>query len=158
MSASLTDISFVDESVLKDHFLAELARFGYVVIAEDETGLKGYHKRWVRDDAEYAMRAEEAKEAFKGVIFREIIRRGVVGNKRKRFHKGNQIIDPETGEQYVEFEQSDRLLLALAAALAEQPYRSVASLIAKLQKQAADQVKENVERSPEKTTRRPSRK
>jgi len=113
---SLHDISFVDESALQDYFLAELGRVGFIPIAEERTGLKGYNKRWAKDDPSYAARVKDAEDSFRGVIIAEMIRRGVVGNRRKKFHKDEPIIDPETGEQYVEYEQSDRLLLALAAA------------------------------------------
>lgn len=112
---SLANISFVSESDLKDYFLSVLAGVGYVVIAEERTGLKGRHRRWAKEDADYAARAEEAKDQFNGVIVGEMVRRGIKGVARKKFHKDDPIIDPETGEQYVEHEYSDRLLLALAS-------------------------------------------
>lgn len=113
---SLTDLSFVDESTLKDFFIAELEQAGYVFIAEDRNpGLKGYHKRWAASDPDYAARANEAMNRFKGVIIAEMIRRGIHGVRRKKFFKGKPINDPETKKQYVEHEYSDKLLLALAA-------------------------------------------
>jgi hypothetical protein len=113
---SLSNISFVSEDDLKDYFLSVLAGVGYVVIAEERTGLKGRHKRWAREDAEYAARADEARDQFNGVIVGEMIRRGINGVARKKFTgKGFPVIDDETKKQYVEHEYSDRLLLALAS-------------------------------------------
>lgn len=54
----------------------------------------------------------------------ELARRAIEGTIRKKFDaRGNPIIDPETGQQYVEREYHDTLLIFLLKALKPEVYR-----------------------------------
>lgn len=56
-------------------------------------------------------------------IEEEAIRRATSGVPRKKFFKGEPIIDPETGRQYVEYVQSDYLMGRLLEACKPSKYR-----------------------------------
>ena len=57
------------------------------------------------------------------VLEAEARRRAVTGVRRLKFDKGQAIIDPETGEPYVELDYSDVLLIFLLKARAPEKYR-----------------------------------
>lgn len=107
-------------------FLAVYERFGSVGQSARAIGINiGRHYRWITD-SDYAQRFADAKEKFIGRLEREAIRRAVNGIARKKFHKDEPVIDPETGKQYIEYEYSDRLLEMLLKANAPAKYRPVA--------------------------------
>ena len=58
----------------------------------------------------------------------EARRRAVEGLRRLRFDKGVPIIDPETGEPYIEHEYSDLLLIFLMKGAMPEKYRERASI------------------------------
>lgn len=67
-----------------------------------------------RDDKQFQERFEDSLKSGALLLEAEAIRRASEGLIRKKFTKaGAPIIDPETGEQYVEHEYSDSLLLAM---------------------------------------------
>jgi len=113
-------------AAMKRAFLAVFTRFGSVGLAARSVGIGMHrHYRWLRIDGEYARKFEMAKEVFVGTLEKEALRRAVKGVPRKKFYKGDPIIDEETGLQYVEHEFSDQLLMFLMKANAPQKYRPV---------------------------------
>jgi hypothetical protein len=58
--------------------------------------------RWRDADREFASAWETSQEIGTDALEDEAIRRAVEGTARKKFYKGQPIIDPETGEQYFE--------------------------------------------------------
>lgn len=71
---------------------------------------------WVRrkNDPEFKARFETSLKVGALLLETEAIRRARDGLQRKKFTRnGEPIMDPATGEQYVEHEYSDMLLLAL---------------------------------------------
>lgn len=81
------------------------------------------HKYWMKHDPEYAKVFTEARENAVDALEDEAYRRAVDGMERKKFHNGEPIIDPVTGEQYVEREYSDKLLELLLKANFPAKYR-----------------------------------
>lgn len=51
------------------------------------------------------------------------INRGTIGLPRKKFYKDKPVIDPKTGQQYVEDEPSDTLLMFMLNGNAPEKYR-----------------------------------
>lgn len=118
---SLADISFVDQSALRDIFIDELRAVGFRAIAEQRLGLSGCCRKWIEEcGMEFERRVYDAEMAFNGVIVAEMIRRGVHGVPRKKFYKGETIctLNETSGkhEPYIEHEYSDSLLQSLAQA------------------------------------------
>ncbi len=112
---------------MKRSFLAVFERLGSAGLTARSLGISlSRHYRWLANDATYAAKWREAQEVFVGRLEREAYRRAVKGVERKKFHKDEPIIDPETGQQYVEREYSDQLLMFLMKANAPQKYRPVA--------------------------------
>ncbi len=78
------------------------------------------HGYWIESDPAYPERFQAAQDAANEVLEAEARRRAVDGMERMKFYKGEPILDPRTGEPYIEHEYSDRLLeLALKAHLPE---------------------------------------
>jgi len=71
------------------------------------------HYVWLHDDEDYASRAQEAWESYTDRLEEEARRRAIDGVKRFKFHKGDPITHPETGEPYFEHYHSDTLLIFL---------------------------------------------
>jgi hypothetical protein len=71
---------------------------------------------WRKAIPGFAEAWDDAKEMGTDALEDEAIRRAHQGLARKKFYKGVPIIDPETGEQYVEREYSDNLLMFMLKA------------------------------------------
>ena len=86
---------------------------------DDET-----HYNWLRKDPEYVKRFEEAERKSIKAMEAEGRRRAIEGVRRLKFDKsGAPIIDPETGQPYVEHAYSDTLLIFLLKGAAPEKYR-----------------------------------
>ena len=76
--------------------------------------------RWEKD-SRFRRRAKRTYQLHVEGIVREAYRRAVVGNPRLKFHKGEpiKVKNPETGEleNYIEYKQSDKLLVELLGVL-----------------------------------------
>jgi hypothetical protein len=114
----------------KEIFLAELAKTGNISAsckAADLARMTAYDHR----AADEAFRAawDEAIDIYIDSLEREADRRAVEGCTKKKFLKnGEPVIDPETGEQYVEREYSDTLLIFRLKALKPDKYRENQSI------------------------------
>jgi len=80
----------------------------------DRNRLRAQHRLWYDSDDNYRAKFDEVEEAAFERTLRAIRKRGIEGVVRKKFHRGDPLLDPETGEQYEEREFSDSLLLAYA--------------------------------------------
>lgn len=81
---------------------------------------------WIRrkNDPAFASRFETSLKVGALLLEAEAIRRAKDGLMRKKFTRdGTPIIDPATGEQYVEHEYSDMLLLAVLRRHFPEQYR-----------------------------------
>jgi len=71
------------------------------------------HYRWMAANEDYrdaiAVAEEAAWDGFLGVA----VDRALRGVRRLRFYRGKPVIDPSTGEPYVEIEYDNRLLIVL---------------------------------------------
>jgi len=113
-----------DES-WKPRFLRLLRDTANVTLSADGAGIGRswvYEERW-RDEsfaAEWDGALEEATDALEF----EARRRAIKGITRKKFtSQGAPVVDPETGDQYVEYEYSDTLLICLLNAHRPEKYR-----------------------------------
>jgi hypothetical protein len=68
------------------------------------------HYNWLEDSDEYTRSFEDAKRDAGELLEQEARRRAVEGTIRFKFHKGEPIIDPRTGQPYMELDYSDSLL------------------------------------------------
>src|SRR5687767_9183279 len=88
----------------KTLFLSNLARMGIVKLAAEAAGISrraAYDHR--KSDKDFAARWDEAIQDAADVLEAEAHRRAVEGLVQKKFTKaGAPIIDPDTGQQYVE--------------------------------------------------------
>lgn len=71
---------------------------------------------WRDHDKEFADKLEEVGKAANELLIGEARRRAYQGVLRKKFEKGQPLIDPATGEQYMEREYSDTLMMFLIKA------------------------------------------
>lgn len=78
---------------------------------------------WRRGQPAFAAALIEAREWFTEEMEFEADRRARDGVRRLKFHLGEPIIDPATGEPYVEHEYSDNLLMFRLKALRPEVYR-----------------------------------
>lgn len=109
---------------LKSEFLSEFARTGNISVACQRTGTaRATAYAWRAQDADFAAAWLEAELQATEVLEEEARRRASDGLIRKKFDKGKPIIDLETGEQYVEREYSDTLLIFLLKARNPEKYR-----------------------------------
>lgn len=100
-------------------FLKALARTGVVLRACEAAKIKSRHHVYDLAKADPAFQAawDEAREDASDRLEEEATRRAVEGVTRKKFTaRGVPVIDPATGEQYVEYEYSDGLLTQLLKA------------------------------------------
>lgn len=74
------------------------------------------HYYWLQDDPEYVEAFADAQAEAIDNLQGEAHRRAVEGVRRMRFHQGKPIIDPQTGQPYIEHEYSDALLIFLLKA------------------------------------------
>ena len=102
-------------------FLAAYSVGGMIGRAATAAGCdRNAHYYWLANDPDYPAKFLEAQAAANEVLEAEARRRAVAGTERMKFYKGEPIIDPRTGEPYIEHEYSDRLLeLAMKAHLPE---------------------------------------
>lgn len=105
-------------------FLACLARTYRISDAVRAAGIS-YERPfvWSKKSPAFKAAVSRAKRMAVEAVESEAVRRAVIGVKKKRFYKGDPIIDPETGEQYVEFVQSDYLMARLLEATKPNKYR-----------------------------------
>jgi hypothetical protein len=67
---------------------------------------------WRENDPDFVEAEQVAMSNFADRLEREAVRRAVRGIRKKKFTgKGEAVIDPDTGEQYIEREFSDTLLI-----------------------------------------------
>ena len=106
-------------------FLSALAR-GWSV--SKAASIAGYND----NTAVYTMRDKDESfaKAWDAAIDRgtqyledEVLRRATDGEPRKKFNNGAPVIDPATGEQYVEYEKSDVLAMFLLKGRNPRKYR-----------------------------------
>jgi len=82
------------------------------------------HYDWKKENSDYAAALEVVTTALVDLLESEAERRAAQGLVRKKFTgKGEPVMDPETGEQYVEREFSDPLLMFLLKGLRPEKYR-----------------------------------
>lgn len=74
-------------------------------------------------DPAFAQAMSDALEDAIDDLEAEAWRRAVDGLEQKKFHKGDPLIDPGTGEQYTEREYSDSLMQLLLKAHRPEKYR-----------------------------------
>jgi hypothetical protein len=105
-------------------FLAAYAECGNITLAAKMAKIdRTQHYRWLADP-DYAEQFQAAEEQAVEMLEKEARRRAIEGLKKKKFDKNGQpIIDPETGEQYVEHEYSDTLLIFLLKGARPEKYR-----------------------------------
>lgn len=105
-------------------FLAAYAECGNITEAARRAGIdRTSHYRWIQEP-DYADAFRAAEEQAVEMLEREARRRAIEGLRKKKFDRnGNPIIDPETGEQYVEHEYSDTLLIFLLKGARPEKYR-----------------------------------
>ena len=105
-------------------FLKGLSRCGMIGRAADYARVdRGHVARCRRECSEFDELCKGAEKAFQELAEREADRRGIKGLKRKKFYKGEPVIDPETRKQYVEREYSDSLLMFRLKAIDPEKYR-----------------------------------
>lgn len=109
----------------KGSFVAALRVSGSVTKAAEAAKLdRRLAYRWRDGDAAFAADWDEALEAATEALESEARRRAFEGVVRFKFDsKGNPLLDPRTGEPYVEYEYSDTLLIFLLKGLKPDKYR-----------------------------------
>ena len=112
-------------------FLSALATTGVVLRACEAVGVERttvWRRR--KDDPDFAQAYKEAQHTGALLLEAEAIRRARDGLVRKQFTKaGVPIIDPATGEQYVEYQYSDHLLMMLLKRYFPDKYREAATQV-----------------------------
>jgi hypothetical protein len=109
----------------KAAFLAAYAQCGNVSQSADAADIDRHtHYEWLASDAGYATAFAQAQERATEALERVARERATIGTVRKKFtQRGEPILDPETGKQYVEHEVSDTLLIFLLKGLRPDKYR-----------------------------------
>jgi hypothetical protein len=112
-------------NVWRKAFLAALAGHGNKTAAAKHARVARSTLYAARDtDPRFKAAWDEALDEAADVLEREAVRRATEGTVRKKFTaKGKPIIDPATGEQYVELEYSDTLLIFLLKGARPEKYR-----------------------------------
>lgn len=110
---------------LKRAFLAMFARTGNVTESCEAVGIdrRATVYDWQEMDDQFAAGWREAEIVAVERLEAEARRRAVDGERRLKFDKGQAILDPDTGEPYIEREKSDTLLIFLLKAHAPEKYR-----------------------------------
>jgi hypothetical protein len=105
-------------------FLDAYRKVGTIIHAAEQSAIAARtHYTWLDKDQGYVEKFEEAhKEAIERLVA-EARRRALEGVQRKKFHNGAPVLDPETGEQYMEREYSDTLLIFLLKGAMPETYR-----------------------------------
>jgi hypothetical protein len=108
----------------KKAFLDSFKMTGNISESADASGIaRSTVYRWQEQDDEFAAGFREAEIKATECLESEARRRAVDGVLRLKFDKGQAIIDPRTGEPYMEAEKSDTLLIFLLKARAPEKYR-----------------------------------
>lgn len=108
----------------KKAYLAALEETGAVTVAADAAGIDRHTpSEWRAKDETFAAAEQMAREAFADRLEEEAVRRAKTGILRKRFHGREPILDPDTGEQYLEREYDSTLLMFLLKAARPAKYR-----------------------------------
>lgn len=109
----------------KRAFLSAYSECGNVVRAAEAAGVhRSSHHHWAKADEAYAQAFAEAERQAGVLLEAEARRRAAEGLIRKKFLRtGAPVIDPATGEQYVEHEYSDTLLIFLLKGALPEKYR-----------------------------------
>lgn len=81
------------------------------------------HDQWMREDPVYALAYKEALEVCCERKEEVLHHLATVGRKRKIFHQGKPVIDPETKQQYVEYEIDTTALIFDLKAMNPEKYR-----------------------------------
>lgn len=99
----------------KAAFLAAFEGCGTIRGAAAASGVADTtHYAWLEKDAEYFTRFEAAQRKSAKAMEAEARRRAIEGVRRLKFDKnGEPLIDPATGEPYVEVQYSDTMLIFL---------------------------------------------
>jgi len=97
----------------KRAYLKALEQTGAVTVASDAASIdRKMPSEWREKDAEFADAEQVALSNFADRLEKEAVRRAIKGVRKKKFTgKGEPVEDPETGEQYIEREYSDTLLI-----------------------------------------------
>lgn len=112
-----------------DAFLSALRKSGNISKAcrlSSVARSAAYERRKV--DESFAAQWDDALDESADVLEAEAWRRAVEGLERKKFDKGNPIIDPATKKHYIEREYSDTLLIFLLKGARPAKYRERGSL------------------------------
>lgn len=112
----------------KRAFLSAFAELGAVGLASESAKVSRMnHYSWLRaegsDGDDYRAAFAEARECACDNLEAEALRRAKDGVRRLKFHEGMAVIDPETGEPYVEHQFSDTLAIFLLKAMRPEKYR-----------------------------------
>lgn len=108
-------------------FLAAYCGCGIITKAavEAEVSRNAHHTVWMLDPA-YQEAFKEAQEESADTLEEEAWRRAVDGTEKLKFNKaGEALVDPRTGDWYVEHEYSNDLLWKLLMANRPDKYREV---------------------------------
>lgn len=110
-------------------FLDELSRNGNVTISAELCNLERTRLYELRQqDPTFAVAWQDALDMAAEHLEAEARRRAVEGVLQKKFTtKGDPVIDPETGEQYLERAYSDTLLIFLLKGANPEKYRERSS-------------------------------
>lgn len=125
-------------------FLSALAETGIWQKAVDAAGIaRDTPRKLAIDHPDFAAEVAEANEKACDLLEAEARRRAYEGLLRKKFSsKGEPLIDPETGEQYVEREYSDRLIELILRAKKPNEYRDHSTI------ETVGKVKVEIDRGP----------
>lgn len=105
-------------------FLAAFAELGHVTKAAESAKIaRRTHYQALRRNPDYAEAFSQLREEVVGLLEDEAMRRATHGTRKKKFHQGEAVLDPETGEQYEELEYSDSILIFLLKANDPAKYR-----------------------------------
>ena len=97
----------------KRAYLKSLEQSGAITISADAVGInRTTPQAWRATDPDFAIAEQTALNSFADRLEEEAVRRAIEGVRKKKFTaKGDPVFDPETGDQYVEREFSDTLLI-----------------------------------------------
>jgi hypothetical protein len=112
----------------KRGFLAAYAKTGIIERAAKAAQVPSRtHRQWLTDEGIegdiYRAAFEDAHYLASDLMEKEARHRAVHGLRKYKFHNGEPIIDPRTGEQYYEDDRSDLLLIFMLKAAMPEKYR-----------------------------------
>lgn len=123
-------------------FLDAYMRHGNLLRAAGDVGLSNaQHYRWMEQDEGYRLQFSIAQDAAHEIaranakdaipiLEAKAWHLALIGRARKRFTaRGEPVIDPATGRQYVEYEEDGRILLKLLEANHPEKYRNSLQVI-----------------------------